>query len=1638
MKNVNFVCLVLLLLLSSCFSQTQKGVVYLNGTTGNTGISGIVTFSYDGANTTISGTISGLAVNSIHGIHVHQFGDISKTDGTGTGGHWNPYSGVHGFLTQNNSHAGDLGNITADGTGVATFTIVSTKIKLNGNDSAIGKGMILHSNFDDGVTQPTGNAGSRLAQGVIGIKNEVNNNATSEKNSFAVCELIGVYGAPYGRVLFTQNADSTVRVQAEICSLSQNDHGFHIHQFGDLSGTDISTNTGGHFNPTGASHAYPPSPNRHYGDMGNLTVINTIGKYDAKLDLLTLNGVNSIVGRAVVVHSGADDGTGATGNAGSKVATCVIGAVDTLPSLVTCPVPLTPETVYYGQGAVLLEGTAGNEGVKGKVYFNYSSGTKSTTVTGTISGLAANSVHGFHVHQYGDLSKSDGTGTGGHWNPTSGTHGYPNFAGRHAGDLGNITADATGVAIVNVVTDKLTMFGNESAIGKGVVLHAQADDGVTQPTGNAGSRLAQGVIGIQNIGNNNATAYQDSFAVCEFKSVSGSSPFGRILFTQNGGGTVRVQAKICGMTPNGQNGFHVHEFGDLTGTDRSTNTGGHWNPTGATHAYPPTATRHYGDMGNIVADANGAGNYDANLDLLTLVGSNSIVGRAVVIHSGKDDGTGTTGNAGSKLGTCVIGSVATLPSLVTCPAPFAYGSVLIKGTEGNSGITGKLFLNYYSTGLETIITGTISGLPANSIHGMHIHQYGDISKTDGTGTGGHWNPFGGVHGPLTLSNRHAGDLGNITADATGTATVSIVSDKVSLLSNISAIGRAIIIHAKPDDGVSQPTGNAGSRLAQGIIGIQNVVNNNATSDQHTYAVCQFSGVSPSVYGQIHFTQNQDSTVTVQAEICGLSPNAQNGFHVHQFGDQTGSDVTTNVGGHWNPTGASHAYPPSPNRHFGDMGNITANTYGIAKINQKFDLLTLNGKYSIIGRAIVLHAGADDGTGASGNAGSKLGSCVIGTVNSLPTLSQCPESDKRGIVLMEGTQGNENIRGTIELNYFSKTNITTVSGSISGLAANSIHAIHVHQYGDLSKKDGTSTGGHWNPSGGVHGLLTATNSHAGDLGNITADATGKATFSFVSSKLLLSGADSAIGKGMIVHSGSDDGVSQPTGNAGSRIAAGVIGIKNVPKNNATSEKNSFAVCEFEGEDAPSIHFGRILFTENGGTVRVQARICGMSPSSSNGFHIHEFGDITGSTITANVGGHWNPTGASHAYPPSPNRHYGDMGNLTTDADGVGSYDSTLDLLTLNGINSIVGRAVVVHDLKDDGTGATGNAGTKFGTCVIGTVATLPAFQTCPTYDASAAVLLTGTENNDKVSGILNLNYNVNKNSTTIVGTILGLEPNSVHAIHVHKYGDISKKDGTGTGGHWNPYGGIHGPLTLSNRHAGDLGNITANSVGAASVNIVSNLVLLEGNNSAIGKAIIVHSGSDDGISQPTGNAGSRLAQGVIGIKSGSNNNATSTVNQKAVCEFKHPTDKYTYGRILFEQNVDETVTVTAFICGLPANTQHGFHVHNFGDLTGTDITSNTGNHFNPTGAIHGQPPTNNYRHYGDMGNITTNRLGFTTINKRFNLLSLTGKYSIVGRSVVVHESGDNAQGTTGNSGKKVGTCVIGTVDTFPLLDTVSLC
>jgi len=118
-------------------------------------------------------------------------------------------------------------------------------------------------------------------------------------------------------------------------------------------------------------------------------------------------------------------------------------------------------------------------------------------VTGEIQGLKPNAKHAFHIHEFGDCTSGDGKSAGSHYNPEGHPHAGPDASMRHAGDLGNLEADASGVAHYDRTIAGLTVGGvNNPVIGRSVIIHAGEDDFATQPTGNAGDRIGCGVIGV--------------------------------------------------------------------------------------------------------------------------------------------------------------------------------------------------------------------------------------------------------------------------------------------------------------------------------------------------------------------------------------------------------------------------------------------------------------------------------------------------------------------------------------------------------------------------------------------------------------------------------------------------------------------------------------------------------------------------------------------------------------------------------------------------------------------------------------------------------------------------------------------------------------------------------------------------------------------------------------------------------------------------------------------------------------------------------------------------------------------------------------------------------------------------------------
>ena len=148
------------------------------------------------------------------------------------------------------------------------------------------------------------------------------------------------------------------------------------------------------------------------------------------------------------------------------------------------------------------------------------------------------------------------------------------------------------------------------------------------------------------------------------------------------------------------------------------------------------------------------------------------------------------------------------------------------------------------------------------------------------------------------------------------------------------------------------------------------------------------------------------------------------------------------------------------------------------------------------------------------------------------------NDKVLVVVFE-PKSNSTVIGTAT--FIANDGYVTMVAKLKGLTPG-VHAIHIHEKSDCSAADGSSAGGHWNPTFKKHGKLGEGEAHKGDIGNFTADAKGNGSITFTTNEWAIGSADETkniIGKGLIVHQGADDYVSQPAGNAGARVACSAL-------------------------------------------------------------------------------------------------------------------------------------------------------------------------------------------------------------------------------------------------------------------------------------------------------------------------------------------------------------------------------------------------------------------------------------------------------------------------------------------------------------------
>lgn len=171
------------------------------------------------------------------------------------------------------------------------------------------------------------------------------------------------------------------------------------------------------------------------------------------------------------------------------------------------------------------------------------------------------------------------------------------------------------------------------------------------------------------------------------------------------------------------------------------------------------------------------------------------------------------------LAACGRAETPTATATVTEPigsTPGVTAQAVLFGASGTS-VSGELTFTGSDSGVT--VAGQIGGIEPGTAHGFHVHENGDCSSPDAESAGGHFNPQEMQHGDPSSSPRHLGDLPNIESDAQGRATVNATVAGATLRDSgpHDLVGKAVIVHAKRDDYMTQPAGDSGDRIACGVI-----------------------------------------------------------------------------------------------------------------------------------------------------------------------------------------------------------------------------------------------------------------------------------------------------------------------------------------------------------------------------------------------------------------------------------------------------------------------------------------------------------------------------------------------------------------------------------------------------------------------------------------------------------------------------------------------------------------------------------------------------------------------------------------------------------------------------------------------------
>jgi Cu-Zn family superoxide dismutase len=166
----------------------------------------------------------------------------------------------------------------------------------------------------------------------------------------------------------------------------------------------------------------------------------------------------------------------------------------------------------------------------------------------------------------------------------------------------------------------------------------------------------------------------------------------------------------------------------------------------------------------------------------------------------------------------IILMAVALPLLAACqsvPSNAPRATASLQPTKGNQ-TSGTV--TFVEAGARVRVNAVVVGLKPGSEHGFHVHEAGDCSSGDGMSTKGHFNPHGKPHAHFSTAERHVGDMPSLKADTNGRAEANFELDVMTVSPGpASVVGRGLIVHADPDDYRTQPTGNAGARIACAVI-----------------------------------------------------------------------------------------------------------------------------------------------------------------------------------------------------------------------------------------------------------------------------------------------------------------------------------------------------------------------------------------------------------------------------------------------------------------------------------------------------------------------------------------------------------------------------------------------------------------------------------------------------------------------------------------------------------------------------------------------------------------------------------------------------------------------------------------------------